>query len=359
MHVGIAAAGSGGHVYPALAVADALVAGGIDRSGIVFFGGDRMEATTVPAAGFRFVQVDIHGLRRSLSVENLSLPFKIAAASKIIGAEIRTSGIDAMIVFGGYVSGPAAQAARRTKIPLIVHEANAVPGIANRLIAFRANLVLVASEAAKSKLKTGVVVGNPLRKAFDTFDRSSMAAESKIRYGIPLDSKVLGIVGGSLGSAALNSIAQGIASHDPRSFHILHITGLPHAEAMLEASQSHDDWTVLRYEEDMVHMYAACDLVVSRAGAMTIAELEETATPAIVIPLPAGNRYQAHNADELQTSGGAVVMSQDDTQAIVAAAFSLMADDGARSEMSSRAGETGHRNAATEVARRTMELVHG
>lgn len=359
MRIGFAAAGSGGHVYPALAVADAMVASGMDHSDIVFFGGDRMEATTIPAAGFRFVQVDIHGLRRSLSVENLSLPFKITAASKIIGAEIRSAGLDAMIVFGGYVSGPAAQAARRTKIPLIVHEANAVPGIANRLIASRASLVLVASVAATSKLKTGVVVGNPLRRAFDTFDRSSMTAESKGRYGIPLNAKVLGIVGGSLGSGALNAIAVEIASHNPRSFHILHIAGTPHAGALLEASASYDDWTVLPYEEDMIHLYAACDLVVSRAGAMTIAELEETATPAIVVPLPAGKGYQTHNADELQISGGAVVISQDDTEAVVAAVFSLMADDAARGEMGRRAGQTGRRNAATEVANRTMELAHG
>ena len=359
MRIGIAAAGSGGHVYPALAVADAMVAGGMDRSDIVFFGGNRMESQTVPAAGFRFVQVDIHGLRRSLSVENLSLPFKITAASKIIGAEIRTAGLDAMIVFGGYVSGPAAQAARRMKIPLIVHEANAVPGIANRLIASRANLVLVASAAATTKLKTGIVVGNPLRKAFDTFDRSLLTAESKARYGIPFDAKVLGIVGGSLGSEALNAIAVDIASRDTRPFHILHITGTPNATAMFKASGSYADWTVLPYEEDMIYLYAACDLVVSRAGAMTIAELQETATPAIVVPLPAGKGYQSHNADELRTSGGAIVMLQDDKEAIVAAVFSLMADDGARNEMGRRAGQTGRRNAATEVANRTMELAHG
>lgn len=359
MRIGFAAAGSGGHVYPALAVADAMVANDLDRSDIVFFGGDRMEATTVPAAGYRLVQVDMHGFRRSLSRENLSLPFKVTAASKIIGAEIRSTGIDAMIVFGGYVSGPAAQAARRTKIPLIVHEANAVPGIANRLIASRANLVLVAFGEATSKLRTGIVVGNPLRKAFDTFDRPTMSAAAKARYGIPVEAKVLGIVGGSLGAAALNSIAIEIATREPRHFYILHIVGPSHAETMAAASELHDDWVVVPYEDEMTHLYAASDLVVSRAGAMTISELEETATPSIVVPLPAGNSYQAHNADELRASGGAMVVSQDDRGAIVDAVFSLMADDNAREAMARIAGATGHRNAAAEVANRTLELARG
>ncbi len=252
MRVGIAAAGSGGHVYPALAVAEALVAKGIDMDNIVFFGGNRMEATTIPEAGYRFVELDIHGLKRSISTDNLRLPLKVRKATKVIETIIDMLGLDVMVVFGGYVSGPAAQAARRTSIPLVVHEANAVPGVANRMIAGRADLVLVAFEEAKEKLKRGIVVGNPLRASFDGFDRSRDVQAARRRYGIDADSAVLGIVGGSLGASKLNAIAQTIAHTPDRQFHVLHLCGPSHGEELASEAGSIDDWTVVPFEDDMI-----------------------------------------------------------------------------------------------------------
>jgi UDP-N-acetylglucosamine--N-acetylmuramyl-(pentapeptide) pyrophosphoryl-undecaprenol N-acetylglucosamine transferase len=358
MRFGLAAAGSGGHVYPALAVADALVSNGVERDGIVFFGGDRMEATTVPAAGYRFVGVDIHGFRRTITTANFKLPIKVRNAAKRIAEEIRSSELSAMIVFGGYVSGPAAQAARRCGIPVIVHEANAVPGMANRMVAGRADLVLVGFDQAKTRLKTGVVVGNPLRSSFDNFDRAKQGTPAKVHYGIPVESKVLGIVGGSLGAEALNEIGLAIAKRDPRPFHLLQLTGEANFPAVANHAAGVDDWTVLPFEDDMARFYAACDLVVSRAGALTVAEIEETATPAIVVPLPAGKGYQAQNAADLVAQGGALLITQDASDEIVDAVFTLMTHDDERDEMASRAGARGHRRAAHEVARRAMEVAN-
>jgi len=359
MRVGIAAAGSGGHVHPALAVAEALTTMGVARDDIVFFGGNRMEATTVPAAGYRFVELDIRGLKRSLSRQNLKLPGKVRKAAKEIKATITASGIDAMVVFGGYVSVPAALAARRTSIPLVVHEANARPGVANRMIASRADLVLVGFDEAKQKLKRAVAVGNPLHASFDGFDRSRAAETARRRYGIPPDSPVLGIVGGSLGASRLNAIARTIAMTPDRSFHVLHLCGTAHGEELTEEARSVDGWTVVPFEDEMVHFFAASDLVISRAGALTVAEIEETSTPAILVPLAAGRGYQEQNAAALVASGGARVMHQDDPAAIVDAAFALMADDDLRLAMSRNAGRTGHRGAAAEVARRVIEVTRG
>ncbi|KAA3641131.1 MAG: UDP-N-acetylglucosamine--N-acetylmuramyl-(pentapeptide) pyrophosphoryl-undecaprenol N-acetylglucosamine transferase [Armatimonadetes bacterium] len=359
MRVGIAAAGSGGHVYPALAVAEALVAMGIDTNDVVFFGGSRMEATTIPDAGYQFVELDIHGFKRSVSTDNLRLALKVRKATKVIETVIDMLGLDVMVVFGGYISGPAAQAARRRSIPLVVHEANAVPGMANRMIAGRADLVLVASEEARDKLKGSIVVGNPLRASFDGFDRSRDASAARHRYGIEADAAVLGIVGGSLGAATLNAIAETIARTPNRSFHLLHLCGPTHGDEITRAADSVDDWTVVPFEDDMVHFYAASDLVISRSGALTVAEIEVTATPAIVVPLPAGKGYQQRNAAALASGGGALMMNQDDPAAIVDAAFALMADQPRRELMSVNAGRMGHRHAATEVAKRVLEVAGG
>ncbi len=357
MRVGIAAAGSGGHVFPALAVADMLVAKGVAKEDIVFFGGDRMEADTVPNAGYRFVAVNIHGIRRSLSVDNLKLPSKVRTASKAIGAEIAESNLQAMIVFGGYVAGPAALAARKAHIPLVVHEANAVPGMANRLIAGRADVVLVAFDAAKNKLRAAAVVGNPLREAFESFDRSERRGPARERLGLTGQRDVLGVIGGSLGASALNEFASAIALRHDRDFDILHLCGTAHVDAFTARAEDVEGWVVRPFEDDMVDVYAACDLVLSRAGAMTISELEETATPAIVVPLPAGQGYQALNAAELAAAGGAVVLRQEDDEAIIRTVFDIMHDPDRRAIMATKAGETGHRHAAAEVADRTLELI--
>ena len=356
MRFGLAAAGSGGHVYPALAVADALMDLGVNREDIVFFGGDRMEATTVPSAGYRFVGVDIHGFRRTITTSNFTLPIKVRNAAKRIAAEIRSSDLSVMIVFGGYVSGPAAQAARQCGIPVIVHEANAVPGLANRMVAGRSDLVLVGFEQARTRLKRGVVVGNPLRSSFDRFDRDVDGVPAKVHYAIDAGTEVLGIVGGSLGASALNQIALKIATNDTRPFHVLHLTGESNFDAVAAEARGVDRWTVLPFEDDMARFYAACDLVISRAGALTVAELEETGTAAIVVPLPAGKGYQAQNAAELVANGGALLIGQDREDEICDAAFRLMADGVERKMMATKAAATGHRHAAHEVAKRAMEI---
>ena len=195
MRVGIAAAGSGGHVFPALAVAEELRQHGLEREDIVFFGGDRMEATVVPQAGYPYIAVDIHGIRRSLSADNLRLPAKVRTARDEIALAITDRALAAMAVFGGYIAGPAALAARRTRIPLVVHEANAVPGVANRMIARGAARVFTSFEPAAARLPRARVIGSPLRRDFADFDRARYAHEARSKYGVSEGRRVLGIVG--------------------------------------------------------------------------------------------------------------------------------------------------------------------
>jgi len=356
MRVGIAAAGSGGHVFPALAVADALIGRGLARDDVVFFGGDRMEAETVPAAGYPFVQVDMHGIRRSFSLENLTLPLKIRKATRIIADRIESERIGVMVAFGGYVSGPAGLAARRARVPLVIHEANAVPGLANRLLAPMADSVYVAFAPATQKLKMATVVGNPLRSSFDAFDRVRLMPEAREHYGIRRDATVLGIIGGSLGAASLNEIAADIAAIPDRGFHILHVAGEPHFGRVSAQAARFEDWTVVAFEREMEQLYAASDVVISRSGAMAVSELHATATPSILVPLPAGKGYQGRNAEDLVKAGGGVVVAQDHRTEIISTAIDLLTDEVKRKTMADTAVASQHRGVAGTIADHVLEV---
>ncbi|GMQ93477.1 MAG: undecaprenyldiphospho-muramoylpentapeptide beta-N-acetylglucosaminyltransferase [Acidimicrobiia bacterium] len=359
MTVGIAAAGSGGHVYPALAVAEVLVSRGLPREDIIFFGGDRMEASVVPAAGYPFVGVDIHGIRRSLSLDNLTLPLKVRTARNVIVETIDSKRILAMVVFGGYVSGPAALAAGNRKIPLVVHEANAVPGVANRLIARRADTVFAAFAPALGKLPMAEVVGSPLRSGFEQFDREGLRVPARERYGIDSDATVLAVIGGSLGAVALNDLAIQLATRTDRWYHIVHVTGPDHVSQVAAISASVERWLVKGYEDDVPMLYAASDLVLSRGGAMTVAELHATRTPAVIVPLPAGGAYQGLNAADASAAGGFVVLDQSEPDVILDTVQGLLADDDRLEAMSAALADAPHLEAARIVADRILEVHRG
>lgn len=358
MKVAIAAAGTGGHVYPALAVAEELVRRGLAKDDIVFVGGDRMEARVVPEAGYPFVAVDIHGIRRSMSMDNLRLPGKVMTARNVISDEIVQRGVDAMVVFGGYVAGPAALAASKTSIPLIVHEANAVPGVANRMIARRADTIFVAFAPSLDTMPQATVIGSPLRAEFSTFDRERLIEKARQRYGLPLHGDVLAVVGGSQGAAFLNAVADELGSADDRDFSLLHVTGTAHHDAIEPVAASHAGWVTVPFEESMIDLYAACDVILCRGGAMTISEVEATHTPAIVVPLPAGKGYQGKNAADLVASGGGIVVEQTDVTSVSNVARELMGDSQRIERMRSAPRSVDHAQAASVVAARIMEVSH-
>jgi len=358
MRIGIAAAGTGGHVFPALAVADELTARGLAKDDIVFFGGDRIEARLVPDAGYPFVGVDIHGLRRSLSVDNLRLPGKVRAARDVITSTIESRGLAAMIVFGGYIAGPAALAARRAHIPLIVHEANAVPGLANRMIARRADAVYVAFAPTASVLRGATVIGSPLRSEIAGFDRDLLRGDARRRYGLDDDVTVLGVVGGSLGAAFLNDVATILGEDATRSYQILHVTGPDHHTRISARAEAAGGWVTVPFEDHMIDLYAAVDLVLCRGGAMTMSEIQATATPAVVVPLPAGRGYQAGNAADVVGSGGAILVPQGDVEEVASAVRALVDDPERLRAMRTSVPSVDHRRAASIIADRVMGVTH-
>ncbi len=360
MTYAFAAAGTGGHVFPALAVAEALIADGVDRDEIVFFGGDRMEAKTIPAAGYDFHQVELRGLKRSLDVQNLGIPRVVLSARNSMAEEMARRNTKACIVFGGYVSVPAALAARKVGARVFVQEQNATPGLANRFVARFAERVFVGFAAARTQLKKGEFTGNPLRPVFARFDREALRQEALHRYNLPSDLPVLGVLGGSLGAKVLNEAIEALArSVEEDHLAIVHLTGRPHHnEIVALANRSPVVWRPVAFEDRMELFYAAADMVLSRAGAMTINELAATGTPAVVVPLGLGTN-QAANVTELEAAGGLIQVPQTQMDQVPIVIDQLIVDGARRNAMGTVMASHGRPAAARVIADALQEVANG
>lgn len=354
MTVAIAAAGTGGHVLPALAVARELVAGGMDPAGILFLGGDRLEARAVPAAGFPFLALEMVALRRSLSPRNLQIPLILRRTTRAMAAAMAERGTRVVLGMGGYATVPAALAARRRRLPLFVQEQNAVPGLAVRLAARWARAAFVGLPGPAERLPRAVLSGNPLRPELARFDRRALAAAARERYGLPEGTPILGILGGSLGARVLNQAAPDIVeSWRGGPLAVVHIAGAEVDSVAPRAAAASLPWRCLPFEEHMEYFYAAADLVVCRAGAMTISELAATGTPAVLVPLERVG--QQHNAAALVAAGGARLVAQSHIARLPGVVRELLGDPSARAEMSRRAREVALPEAAQLIAARLRE----
>jgi UDP-N-acetylglucosamine--N-acetylmuramyl-(pentapeptide) pyrophosphoryl-undecaprenol N-acetylglucosamine transferase len=358
MTVAIAAAGTGGHVFPALAVAQALTARGLDAAEILFLGGSRIEARAVPAAGFPFEVFELVALRRSLSVQNLRIPLVLRRTSRAMGAVFEDHRTRVVLGMGGYVTVPAAAAAHRRGLPLFLQEQNAVPGLAMRLAARRARGVFLGLPGPAGRLPRSVLTGNPLRPALAHFDRATLAAEARRRYGLPEGATVLGVLGGSLGARVLNQAVAGIvAARRGGPLAVVHLAGAEAAAMASQAAAAPLPWRCLPFEEQMEFFYAAADLVLCRAGAMTISELSATGTPAVLVPLDRVG--QQHNAACLVEAGGALLVAQGDASRLPELVGRLLADPAARAGMAQRAQTVARPGAADEIAGRLLEAAGG
>ena len=356
MTYAFAAAGTGGHIYPALAVARALVESGVDAADIVFFGGDRLESQIVPEAGFEFVQLDVRGLKRSLTFDNLTIPVMVRRAAAAVTGTLQKRPPGVLTVFGGYVSVPAAVGARKVGMPYIIHEQNAVPGAANRYVARRALRTYVAFAPALERFTDAELVGNPLAPAFERFDRPAIRSQALARYGLDPDRPVVGVFGGSQGALALNNATSTLATSAQRAFSILHLTGPDHHEALAKEAAATSHWVTEPFEQDMPMFYAASDVVLSRAGAMTVSELAATSTPSVVVPLPAGKGYQALNARDLERAGGAIIIDQEHIASVPGRLASLVQDPDRLAAMQDGARSVAKPEAAQRIANALREI---
>ncbi len=354
MRIAIAAAGTGGHVIPALAVAAALEARGVSRDDLVFFGGDRIEASAIPAAGYDFVGFRLTKLQRRFTVANLRIPLVVHRSAAAMEAELRRREVGAVLGMVGYVTVPAAIAAWRAGIPLVIHEQNAAPTLAARFAARRARRTLLGLPGPAQRLPRSEVVGNPLRPALEGFDRAALRDAARARYRLPADGPVVGILGGSQGAQVLNETAGAISA--AAQCPLLHLTG-PAAAGLGSDRGASLPWITIPYEERMQDFYAAVDLVVCRSGAMTISELAVTASPAVLMPL--SRVGQSENAAVLTAAGGAVVVEQERRQELAAVVAALVADPRTRMAMSTGAATLARPAASATVAGRLLEVAGG
>lgn len=307
----IAAAGTGGHVFPGLAVGEALVARGISRDDVLFVGGSRIESRVYPDAGFPFLEVELRGLKRSLTTENLGLPRVVRRARDRIVEVMGARSCIAALGMGGYVTIPTALAARRLGVPMMVAEQNAGAGLANR-VASRWSARVFTSFPHTDGLPRGEWVGNPVRRSISEFDRDSSRPAGLARYDLAATIPVVGVFGGSLGASVLNeATAALIGGWEGKPVQVIHLTGeRDYPDYAGRASGAVAEWRRIAFEPDMALFFGVCDLVVARAGG-AVAEIMATGTPSILVPGGFGSSgHQPANAAYLAQAGAAVVLSE-------------------------------------------------
>lgn len=325
MRILFACGGTGGHINPALAVANYLKNN--DPDTVIAFAGNPkgMEARLVPQAGFDFMPIRVLGIQRRLSLHNIKN--NIMAVCYLMTSIFRSRQIikefkpDVVMGTGGYVSGPVLRAAAKMGIPTVTHESNAYPGVTTRLLCRYVNKVLLTVEEAKNRLDPNreyIITGNPIREEIIFASRK----EAREKLGIPQDQFTILSFGGSLGAQRVNeAVADVIAWHrreHPGQIHHIHATGSYGVELLPRLLREKNvdfenckDLDIREYINDMADCLAAADIVICRAGAITLSELQAAGRPAILIPSPnVAANHQYHNAMVLAKHDAAVVIEE-------------------------------------------------
>jgi UDP-N-acetylglucosamine--N-acetylmuramyl-(pentapeptide) pyrophosphoryl-undecaprenol N-acetylglucosamine transferase len=346
----LAGGGTAGHVNPLLAVADALRARDPECEVLVLGTREGLEARLVPERGYELLFVDKVPFPRRPNRAAAAFPTRFRRAIAQVRAHIAARGVDVVVGFGGYTSAPAYVAVRRERVPFVVHEANARPGLANVLGARRAAGVGVAFEG--TPLKRSRVVGMPLRREIVTLDRAALRAGAAAHFGLDPARPVLLVFGGSLGAQRLNAAfgeGHGAAWRDvlDAGWQLLHVTG--------ERSELPDPgvagYAVRRYVDRMDLAFALADLIVSRAGAATVSEISALGIPTVYVPYAVGNGEQALNASSAVRAGAAVLIADADLTGdrVRSEIIPLLADDARRARMTEAAASVGTRNGTENV----------
>ncbi len=355
----LAGGGTAGHVEPALAVADALTA--IDANvRITALGTERgLETRLVPARGYRLELITPVPLPRRLGADLLRLPLRLrrsVAETRQVLADVQA---DVVVGFGGYVAVPAYLAARFAgdRVPVVVHEANARAGLANRLGSRTARRVLAA--VPDCGLRHAEVVGMPLRASITGLDRGTLRAAARAHFGFAPDTPVLLVFGGSQGAASINrAVSAAAAPLAGAGVAVLHAHGPKNTLALPEPRPGDPPYVAVPYLDRMDLAYAAADLAICRSGAMTVAEVSAVGLPAVYVPLPIGNGEQRLNALPVVGAGGGLLVDDADLtpEYVLAQVVPLVTDPARLSAMTAGAAGVGHRDAARRVAEVVLEV---
>ena len=372
MKVLIAAGGTAGHINPALAIAGALKEA--DPRAEIHFAGRRegMEYRLVTQAGYPFHHIEITGFQRRLSLENirrnLVTLWNLALSGPKAKAMMREIEPDLVIGCGGYVSGPVVRCAARQGIKTAIHEQNAFPGVTNKLLAKDVDVIFAAVPAAVERLghaEKTMVAGNPVRP--EVFAQAARRAEARAKLGAG-DRTVILSFGGSLGARRINEVVAELCAWEQKNHkNVLHLhaTGQYGVELFRKLEQEKgfargDQLIVQEYINNMPELLAAADAVVSRAGALTLAEQEAAGRAAVLVPSPnVAENHQYYNALELEKQDAAVVIEEKDLSGrkLIETVSGLLAEPGKLERMGQNARTLSVDDSLDRITSRLMNLV--
>lgn len=317
--------GTGGHIYPAVAVAEALKRRLGDGVELLFVGAEgKMEMEKVPALGYRIEGLPVVGLQRRLTLRNLQVPFKVAESLRKARRVIREFGADVVVGFGGYASAPVLWSAQRMGIPTLIQEQNSYAGVTNKILASRAKRICVAYEGMERFFPKDriVMTGNPLRgRLLEQHDPAVLKAEGLTYFGLKADKPIVFVVGGSLGTRTLNNMMKANVDRitSEGKMQVIWQTGKFYEREMTEFMQSRSSEGIWRgaFIDRMDLAYAVADVVVGRSGAGTVSELCLVGKPAIFVPSPnVAEDHQTKNAMALVRKDAALLVP--DSEAVTA-----------------------------------------
>jgi len=346
----VAGGGSAGHIEPALALADAVLR--LDPSATVTaLGTERgLDTTLIPARGYPLELIPPVPLPRKPSADLLRLPGRVRAAVGRVREVLTKVDADVVVGFGGYVALPAYLGARG-RVPIVVHEANARAGLANRV---GARFAARVAAAVPGSLPGAEILGIPLRRSVTELDRPALRAQAREKLGLPADGPVLLVFGGSQGARTLNTaLAAALPELAAAGIAVLHA----HGKAGTPAGQA-AGYVALPYIDAMDLAYAAADAVLGRCGAMTVAEVSAVGLPAVYVPLPHGNGEQALNAAPVVAAGGGVLVPDAELTGdrVLAELVPLLTDPARLAATGAAARRSGHADAAERLAHLVLDV---
>ncbi len=366
MRVGLlAGGGSAGHIEPALALADALrrIDSGTE---VTCLGTERgLETRLIPLRGYPLALIPAVPMPRSVTPRLLTVPGRLAGAVNAAAAAIDQTGAQVLVGFGGYVATPAYLAARRRKIPIVVHEANPKPGLANRLGARFTTHVFTGHP--DTQLRNGKYLGIPIRREIAELDRLGLGDKARAHFGLRPDLPVLLVTGGSQGARSLNVAVFGAAEWlRDAGVQVLHIIGPRNGHDAPVTEKGAGEvggvpYVANPYIDRMDLAYAAADFALCRAGAMTCAELTAVGLPAAYVPLPIGNGEQRLNALPIVQRGGGMLVADDELtpEWIRDTLLPVLVNIDQVADMSEAAASLGRGDADRWLAEAVIEIVDG
>ncbi len=357
----ISGGGTGGHIFPAIAIANAIKEKLTDVD-ILFVGAlGRMEMDKVPKAGYPITGLWISGLQRKLTVKNLMFP------AKVISSVIKAYGIikkfkpDIVIGTGGYASGPLLYAASKKNIPTLIHEQNAFPGITNKLLGKSVSKVCVSYPNMEKYFPNEklIITGNPIRK--ELLHLSPTKKESLAFFKLNNNKQTLLIIGGSQGAKQVNiAIAENLQQLLSLNLQLIWQTGSYSKQLALDAAHNNKEVVVKEFIQEMDKAYVAADYIISRAGAIAIAEIIAARKPAIFIPLPsAAEDHQTKNATTLVDGNAALMINEKDAIATLSEVVkSLVEDTELKKTIVQNLDAFSHPNAAENIADEALKIMN-